>query len=191
MNWLLIIIIHHTVEKYWSPSLWKILIISIIISIIYLIITEHYPDTLLSWCYGNQMGRRYHSTKTENQFVAVLHLMKFYVSDPCDLWGGSVQEYVLPCTEWSRLRQWRRRSPPCHSLASICPGVVTGDHLDHLVLIIIGHLGGDHLVLILIINNNDHQDYLKLSNVSSSFLCLDNVIYFKFVKSHFILELFQ
>ena len=59
------------------------------------------------------------------------------------------------------------------------------------VLIIIGHLGGDHLVLILIINNNNHQDYLKLSNVSSSFLCLDNVIYFKFVKSHFILELFQ
>ena len=58
------------------------------------------------------------------------------------------------------------------------------------VLIIIGHLG-DHLVLILIINNNNHQDYLKLSNVSSSFLCLDNVIYFKFVKSHFISELFQ
>ena len=83
MNWLLIIIIHYTGEKYWSPSLWKI--ISIIISTIYLIITEHYPDTLLSWCYGNQMGRRYHSTKTKNQFVAILHLIKFYVSDPCDL----------------------------------------------------------------------------------------------------------
>ena len=81
-NWLLIIIIHHTGEKYWSPSLWKILIISIIICIIYLIITEHYPDTLLSWCYGNQMGRRYHSTKTENQFVAILHLMKG--CGPCD-----------------------------------------------------------------------------------------------------------
>ena len=91
MNWLLIIIIHYTGEKYWSPSLWKILIIIIFISIIYLIITEHYPDTLLSWCYGNQMGRRYHSTKTENQFVAIPHLMKFYVSDPCDLYGGSVQ----------------------------------------------------------------------------------------------------
>ena len=89
MNWLLIIIIHYTGEKYWSPSLWKI--ISIIISTIYLIITEHYPDTLLSWCYGNPMGRRYHSTKTENQFVAIPHLMKFYVSDPCDLYGGSVQ----------------------------------------------------------------------------------------------------
>ena len=127
MNWLLIIIIHYTGEKYWSPSLWKI--ISIIISTIYLIITEHYPDTLLSWCYGNQMGRRYHSTKTENQLVAILHLMKFYTSDPCDLWRGSVQEYVLPCTAWSRLRQWRRRIPPCRSLASICPGVVTTDHL--------------------------------------------------------------